>query len=75
MVATVETRRLAKRFKQVKRSLEQAELRAETFRAAHGAELGEVATRADLAPLREELGARIDAPESKLERRIDELEA
>jgi vacuolar-type H+-ATPase subunit I/STV1 len=82
MAATIDTLRLAKRFKEVKLSEEQAELLAETFREAHAAELGEVATKADLALLRadmtllrEELGHRIDEVESKLGRRIDEVES
>jgi chromosome segregation ATPase len=82
MAATIDTLRLAKRFKEVKLSEEQAELLAETFREAHEAELAEVASKADLAILREELGrridaldAKIDAVEAKLGHRIDELEA
>jgi hypothetical protein len=73
--ATIDTLRLAKRFKEAKLTDEQAELLAETFRETHEAELSQVATKADLALLREELSRRIDAIAADLGRRIDAIAA
>jgi multidrug resistance efflux pump len=75
VVATIDTLRLAKRFKEAKLTEEQAELLAETFRETREAELAQMATKADLALLREELVRRIDGVAADLGRRIDGVEA
>jgi hypothetical protein len=75
VVATIDTLRLAKRFKEAKLTEEQAELLAETFRETREAELAQMATKADLALLREELVRRIDGIAADLGRRIDGIAA
>ena len=74
MATTIDTLRLAKRFKDARLTDEQAELLAEVFRETREAEVAQLATKSDLALLREELGRRIDEVGNSLGRRIDEVE-
>jgi hypothetical protein len=67
MAATIDTLRLAKRFKDARLSDEQAELLAEVFRETGEANLSLLATKSDLALLREELARRMDNLEHRLE--------
>jgi hypothetical protein len=70
VAATVDTLRLAKRFKDAGVPEAQAEVFAESFREAREAELAELATKHDIALVRADLREEI----LKIERRIDGLE-
>jgi hypothetical protein len=69
MAATIDTLRLAKRFKDVRLSDEQAELFAEVFRETQEANLAQAAGKADLE--RFQLALRADLERTELALRAD----
>ena len=75
MVATIDTLKIAKRFREAKTDEERAEAFAEGLREVHESRVGELVTKAELALAVERLERRIDGIEARLGARIDGVEA